>query len=88
MSEDAQKAERKKQEAWLRRHAARMGLAVQKSRARDPLRMDYGRYRILDVETGCMVAGRFPYGYTLALEDIWDVLEEIRIDRSERARRG
>jgi hypothetical protein len=83
MSDSLDVKERKKYETQLRRAAAEMGLALRKSRARDPDRMDYGLYRIEDPETGCVVAGRFPYGYTLELDDVADVLEEIFYRRNE-----
>lgn len=76
-------------EAHLRRWAAGMGLAIRKSRSRDPNRMDYGRYRIVNLETDYVVAGRFPYGYTLDLDAVAQVLEEIELNREEEAfRRG
>jgi hypothetical protein len=75
----------KRREDRLRRVAARMGLALRKSRARDPMRMDFGRYRIINVETDYVVAGRFPYGYTLDLDAVEDVLEELELCREEEA---
>jgi len=75
----------KKREAYLRRWAARMGLALRKSRARDPNRMDFGRYRIVNVKTDYVVAGRFPYGYTLDLDAVAEVLEELETSREEEA---
>jgi len=73
----------KRRERNLRKWAASMGLAVRKSRTRDPHRMDYGRYRIENVETDYVVAGRFPYGYTLDLDAVAEVLEELEISREE-----
>ena len=78
-------AEQKRYEARLRRWAAGMGLALEKSRARDPMRMDYGRYRIIRKETDYVVAGRFPYGYTLSLDDVADVLGELERCQEEEA---
>lgn len=75
----------KRREAYLRRWAARLGLALQKSRARDPMRMDYGRFRIVRPESDYVVAGRFPYGYTLSPEDVADVLEELETSMEEEA---
>ena len=86
--DEAGKTEEKRQEARLRRMAAGMGLALRKSRTRDPMRMDFGRYRIEDIENGCVVAGRFPYGYTLGLYDVAEVLEEIELSRDERKYAG
>lgn len=75
----------RRREAHLRRVATSMGLAVRKSRTRDPERMDFGRYRVEDVKNDCVVAGRFPYGYTLSLDDVDDVLEELLTSREEKA---
>jgi hypothetical protein len=83
--QDVDPALRRRYEARLRRWAATMGLAIEKSRARDPLRMDYGRYRVVDPRNDCVVAGRFPFGYTLSLGDVADVLEELETSRAEQA---
>ena len=85
MADDTQAAENKRREARLRRVAATMGLALRKSRSRDPMRMDYGRYRIVRVETDYVVAGRFPYGYTLDLDAVEDVLEELLEEEDHKA---
>ncbi len=77
MTEQTDISADKRREARLRRIAAGMGLALRKSRARDPMRMDFGRYHIVRVETDYVVAGRFPYGYTLTLDAVEDVLEEL-----------
>lgn len=95
MADDTQATEDKRREARLRRVAATMGLGLRKSRARDPLRLDYGRYRIVRVETDYVVAGRFPFGYTLDLDAVEDVLDELleqedhkATDRAWRAAHG
>ena len=80
-----QNAADRRREAGLRRAAARMGLALRKSRARDPMRMDFGRYRIVNVAADYVVAGRFPYGYTLDLDAVEEVLEELEFCRAEEA---
>ncbi|MCE5254698.1 MAG: hypothetical protein LLG45_10935 [Actinomycetia bacterium] len=85
MDNDTDAAAVKRREARLRRVAAGIGLAVRKSHTRDPERMDYGRYRVEDVKNDCVVAGRFPYGYTLSLDDVDEVLEELLISREEKA---
>jgi len=85
MANDADAAAMKQRETQLRRVAAGMGLVVRKSRARDPERMDFGRYRVEDVKNDCVVAGRFPYGYTLSLDDVDEVLEELLTSREEEA---
>lgn len=77
MADDTHAAEDKRREARLRRVAATMGLALRKSRTRDPQRLDYGRYRVVRVETDYVVAGRFPFGYTLDLDAVEDVLDEL-----------
>ena len=74
----------KRREARLRRLAFGMGLAVRKSRARDPKRMDFGRYRIVNVERDYVVAGGFPYGYSLGLDDVEAVLDELLASREDR----
>lgn len=85
MADEVDAGATKRREAQLRRMAAGMGLAVRKSRTRDPERMDYGRYRVEDVKNDCVVAGRFPYGYTLSLDDVDQVLEELSVSREEKA---
>jgi hypothetical protein len=57
--------------------AADMGLALCKSRARDPNRMDYGCYRIVDNKSGCRIAGTYPYAYSLTLDDVEQTLEDM-----------
>ncbi len=89
MTEQTDIAADKRREARLRRIAAGMGLALRKSRARDPMRMDFGRYHIVRVETDYVVAGRFPYGYTLTLDAVEDVLEELlECEEEERTKRA
>lgn len=85
MENQPDKAEDKRREARLRRMAAGMGLALRKSRTRDTSRMDYGLFRVIDVKNDCVVAGRFPYGYTLDLNAVEDVLYEILETREEAA---
>jgi hypothetical protein len=60
-----------------------MGLALRKSRARDPRRMDFGRYRVVNVERDYVVAGGFPYGYSLDLGAVEEVLEELLASRED-----
>jgi hypothetical protein len=83
MDDDTDKAADRRREARLRRAAASMGLALRKSRARDTCRMDFGCYRIVDSKTERVVAGRFPYGYTLDLDAVEEVLEELETSREE-----
>ena len=76
-----------KREARLRRVAAGLGLALRKSRTRDPRRMDFGLYRIVNVERDYVVAGGFPYGYSLTLDAVEDVLDELLADKDDQAMR-
>jgi hypothetical protein len=47
----------KVRENRLRRMAERQGLALQKSRRRDPRAMDYGMYMLVDPRSNHVVAG-------------------------------
>lgn len=67
----------KKREAKLRRMAARMGLALRKSRVRDPDLMEYGCFRIVDIKTGRTVTGAYPYPYSLDLDRVEEALHDI-----------
>ncbi len=73
-----------RREARLRRVAGGLGLALRKSRARDPRRMDYGLYRIVNVERDYVVAGGFPYGYSLSLDAVEDVLGELLAQQEDK----
>ena len=85
MGNEPGRADDKRREARLRRVAAGMGLALRKSRTRETSRMDYGLFRVVDVKNDCVVAGRFPFGYTLDLDAVEDVLNEILESREEAA---
>lgn len=76
MADESDAALRKQQEAALRRMAASLGLVLRKSRARDTCRMDYGCYR-LESKSGKMVAGTYPYPYSLTLEAAAEALDQI-----------
>jgi hypothetical protein len=66
----ADKAE-KVMENRLRRVAARQGLALRKTRRRDPRAYDYGTYMLVDVETNAVVASDATgHGYGLTLEEV------------------
>ena len=82
MVNDSDPAADRRREAGLRRVAAGLGLAVRKSRTRDPDRMDFGCYRVVRAKSGEIVAGKFPYGYSLSLDAVEDVLEEHRTDKT------
>ena len=83
MDSDRDPAAEKQREARLRRVASGMGLALRKSRARDPARMDYGCYRIESVDGAYTVAGKFPYGYSLNLEAVEEVLDELEATKED-----
>ena len=63
--------QRKKiRENWLRRVATRRGYRFVKSRRRDPLAIDYGRYRI-ETADGVEAAGfDSPMGWGLTLDEV------------------
>jgi hypothetical protein len=63
---DADKA----RENRLRRIAARQGLHLTKSRARDPQTPDFGTYMLTDLATNFLVASKLPNGYGLSLDDV------------------
>lgn len=59
----------------LRRMADRQGLALRKSRRRDPRAIDYGAYGLVDPRTGGLVAGAGALGRMhWTLDDIEDYL--------------
>lgn len=61
----------KVRENRARRAAARQGLALEKSRRRDPRALSYERYRLLDVATNSVAYGADgPEGYALELNDV------------------
>jgi hypothetical protein len=85
MADDVGTAADRRREAQLRRAAARMGLALRKSRARDMSRMDFGCYRI-ESRDGCPVAGTYPYPYSLSLGGAEEALDLLRDSPPEMAR--
>jgi hypothetical protein len=54
----------------LRRAAARQGLRLEKSRARDPRALGHGTYCLIDWRTRGLIAGDAGTGYGLDLADI------------------
>jgi len=60
----------KARENRLRRIAARQGLHLTKSRARDPQAPDFGTYMLTDLATNFLVASRLQNGYGLSLDDV------------------
>lgn len=68
----------KVRENRLRRVAERQGLALQKSRRRDPRALDYGLYWIVDPNTSGVVAGAGPTGPCMNLDQVETWLTEDR----------
>ncbi len=68
----------KVRENRLRRAAERQGLALEKSRARDPRALGYGRWRIVDPFMGVVVAGGGRCDYSLTLDEVEAYLEGER----------
>ena len=64
-------AERQKvRENRLRRMAERQGLALEKSRRRDPYALDYGTYQIVDPDTSGLVASGLDSGFGMTLDEV------------------
>ena len=62
-------------EKRLRRAAARQGLHLSKSTRRDPYASDYGKYRVENPQLkGAIVAGGFPFDYSLDLDGVEAIL--------------
>lgn len=59
----------KSREIRLRRAASRQGLALQRSRRRDPLAFDYGTYQLATL-AGEVVASGYAGGYGLSLDAV------------------
>jgi hypothetical protein len=78
MVDNTDTAANKRYEARLRRLATRMGLALQKSRTRDPNMMDFGCYRIVNAQTGKPVAGTYPFAYSLDLQRAEEALKDLQ----------
>ncbi len=83
MDDHTDPAAEKRRETRLRRVAAGMGLAVRKSRARDTARMDYGCYRIENIAGDYVVTGKFPYSYSLTLDAVEEVLDELQAAKED-----
>jgi hypothetical protein len=55
----------------LRRMADRQGLALERSRRRDPRAVDYGTYRLINPQQNALVyPSGLPYDYGASLDDI------------------
>jgi hypothetical protein len=70
----AQSPAEKVRENRLRRAAERQGLALMKSRRRDPRAYDFGTYMLVDPRTNTVVAHGGQSGYGMSLEDVEDQL--------------
>lgn len=53
----------------IRRMLVRQGLLMRKGKFKDPLRIGYGGYQILDQQRN-VVAGLKPFPYCLSLDDV------------------
>jgi hypothetical protein len=60
----------KVRELRLRRMAERQGLALHKSRRRDPRAIDFGGWMIVDVSTNSIVAGELGTGHAMDLDQV------------------
>jgi hypothetical protein len=69
----------------LRRMAARQGLELRKTKRRDPMALDYGRYRLVDIRTGAeaTVPDGDEHGLTLDQAERW-----LTTARDERTTKG
>lgn len=64
----------KVRELRLRRMAERQGLALHKSRRRDPRAIDFGGWMIVDMSTNSIVAGELGTGHAMDLDQIEEYL--------------
>jgi hypothetical protein len=71
-------------ERELREVATEMGLELEKSPSTDPDMLDFGLYRIRNPKRNYIVAGHFPYGYSLTLEQVDVILDELQCQREEK----
>jgi len=56
-------------EKTLRRNLRKQGFGLRKSRSRTPENPELGQYHIFDIERNFVVAGAWPLGFSLSLED-------------------
>jgi hypothetical protein len=71
-------SDEKVRENRLRRAAQRQGLELRKIRRRDPRAIDYGRWWLIDVETGGVWLDQGRFGLTIDEVEEW--LAEGRSD--------
>lgn len=64
----------KVRENRLRRMAKRQGVAVVKSRRRDPRALDFGGYGIIDPQRNAWLAGADHHAFELSLDQVEDWL--------------
>jgi hypothetical protein len=74
-------SEEKVRENRLRRMAERQGLALHKSRRRDPRALGYGGYMLVDVATNSVVAGELDSPRALTLDEVDEYLTGDNDDR-------
>jgi len=73
--------EDKIRENRLRRAAQRQGLALTKSRRRDPRATDYGTYMLVDAQTNTLAAWGLRSGYGMSLDDVEDALRGEQVEQ-------
>ena len=57
-------------EARVRRRARGVGYVVRKCRSRNPERLGFGGYMLIDASLNVIVFGGHPYAYSATIEDI------------------
>ena len=62
-------------EARIRRKARRNGLVLRKSRTRTPEALDFGLYHLVDPYYNVMIAGGYPFAFSLTLEEAEALLD-------------
>ena len=60
----------KQNEERFRGRLARRGFLLRKSRSRTPEHLGYGGYLIMDVATNSVVAGAWPYAFSMDIGDV------------------
>lgn len=73
--------EDKIRENRLRRMAERQGLALRKSRRRDPNALAYGLFMVIEPKANVIVAGSSEIGFSLDLDGVEDWLSTPRDQR-------
>jgi hypothetical protein len=62
-------------ETRLRRAAARQLLRLERSRMRDRRGLAFGTYRLVDADSGQVVASDLRTGYGLSLDEVEEILD-------------